>query len=274
MKNLARKIYRSLFPVPINQLQANITFPYPTSSLLGRKIAIIGSTRGIGKAMAEKFISNGADVIISGRSADTTMKAAKEIGCLGAGLDVDKCTDFSAFIAECVHKLGGLDTLVINAGISLHEGDILKVTPDQFDQQISINLRAAYFAAQAFIKYILDSKVKPSNLLFVSSERGEYVDMLPYGLTKAAMNSLVKGLARRCITLDMRVNAIAPGVTATDLIGYKADGNLYREDQMTKRIYLPQEMAEVAHFLISNVSNCLTGQIIVCNEGKSINSYF
>lgn len=98
--------------------------------------------------------------------------------------------------------------------------------------------------------------------------------MLPYGLTKAAMNSLVCGLAKRCIKLDMRVNAVAPGVTATDLTSYDANSNLYRGDQMNNRIYLPQEMAEVANFLVSNVSNCLTGQIIVCNEGKSINSYF
>lgn len=88
------------------------------------------------------------------------------------------------------------------------------------------------------------------------------------------MNSLVRGLARRCIKLDMRVNAVAPGVTATDLTGYDVNSNLYRGDQMNDRIYLPKEMAEVATFLISSVSNCLTGQIIVCNEGKSINSYF
>lgn len=88
------------------------------------------------------------------------------------------------------------------------------------------------------------------------------------------MNSLVRDLARRCIKLDMRVNAVATGVTATDLTGYDVNSNLYRGDQMNDRIYLPQEMAEVATFIISNVSNCLTGQIIVFNEGKSINSYF
>ncbi len=274
MRKILHKIYRSLFPVPVNNLKAEIALTSPSSLLEDRKIAIIGGTRGIGRAMAEKFVAEGAKVVITGRSKDKAVNAANEIGCSSYALDISNCDDFNPFIAQCVEALGALDTLVINAGISLHEGDIINVTPQQFDSQIATNLRGAYFAAQAFIKYVMRGNLRSTNLLFISSERGEYVDMLPYGLTKAAMNSLVCGLAKRCIKLDMRVNAVAPGVTATDLTSYDANSNLYRGDQMNNRIYLPQEMAEVANFLVSNVSNCLTGQIIVCNEGKSINSYF
>lgn len=274
MRKILHKIYRSLFPVPVNNLNAEITLSSPSALLYGRGIAIIGGTRGIGRAMAEKFVAEGAKVVITGRRKDKAMNAANEIGSSSCVLDASTCDDFNPFIVQCAETLGALDTLVINAGISLHEGDILNVTPHNFDSQIATNLRGAYFAAQAFIKYVMHSNLRPTNLLFVSSERGEYVDMLPYGLTKAAMNSLVQGLAKRCIKLDMRVNAVAPGVTATHLTGYDANSNLYRGDQMNNRIYLPQEIAEVANFLISNVSNCLTGQIIVCNEGKSINSYF
>lgn len=274
MKKILLKIYRSLFPVPVNNLKAEITLTQPSSLLKGRNVAIIGGTRGIGRAIAEKFIAEGARVIITGRSGDKAMKAATDLGCSSCTLDISNCDDFTPFIVQCTETMGTLDTLVINAGISLHEGDILNVTPQQFDSQIATNLRGAYFVAQAFIKYVIKSNIKSTNILFISSERGEYVDMLPYGLTKVAMNSLVRGLARRCIKLDMRVNAVAPGVTATDLTGYDVNSNLYRGDQMNDRIYLPKEMAEVATFLISSVSNCLTGQIIVCNEGKSINSYF
>ena len=274
MRKILHKIYRSLFPVPVNNLKAEIALTSPSSLLEDRKIAIIGGTRGIGRAMAEKFVAEGAKVVITGRSKDKAVNAANEIGCSSYALDISNCDAFNPFIAQCVEALGALDTLVINAGISLHEGDIINVTPQQFDSQIATNLRGAYFAAQAFIKYVMRGNLRSTNLLFISSERGEYVDMLPYGLTKAAMNSLVCGLAKRCIKLDMRVNAVAPGVTATDLTSYDANSNLYRGDQMNNRIYLPQEMAEVANFLVSNVSNCLTGQIIVCNEGKSINSYF
>ena len=274
MRKILHKIYRSLFPVPVNNLKAEIALTSPSSLLEDRKIAIIGGTRGIGRAMAEKFVAEGAKVVITGRSKDKAVNAANEIGCSSYALDISNCDDFNPFIAQCVEALGALDTLVINAGISLHEGDIINVTPQQFDSQIATNLRGAYFAAQAFIKYVMRGNLRSTNLLFISSERGEYVDMLPYGLTKAAMNSLVCGLAKRCIKLDMRVNAVAPGVTATDLTSYDANSNVYRGDQMNNRIYLPQEMAEVANFLVSNVSNCLAGQIIVCNEGKSINSYF
>ena len=96
-------------------------------------------------------------------------------------------------------------------------------------------------------------------------------DDLPYGITKAAINSLVQGLARELIKSDIRVNAIAPGVTISDMTGYERGGNIALSSQMTGRVYFPEEIAEIACFLLSDVSNLLNGQIIVCNEGKSIN---
>ena len=97
------------------------------------------------------------------------------------------------------------------------------------------------------------------------------VDDRPYGLTKAALNSLVQGLAYRYIKYGIRMNAIAPGVTLSDMIGNKS-GNLYAPSQVTSRIYLPEEVAEIAAFLLSEESNLLNGQILVCNEGKTINA--
>ena len=97
---------------------------------------------------------------------------------------------------------------------------------------------------------------------------------MPYGLTKTALNSLVKGLAKRLISRGIRVNAVAPGVTASDMTGISKDGNLYVDYNMTERVYLPEEVAEIACFLLSDASRCLSGQILVCNEGKSINAHW
>lgn len=86
------------------------------------------------------------------------------------------------------------------------------------------------------------------------------------------MNSLVQGLAHRYVHQGYRINAIAPGVTVSDMVGAKADGDLTCGYNLTHRYYLPEEVSEVASFLLSDASNCLNGQILVCNEGKTINA--
>lgn len=98
------------------------------------------------------------------------------------------------------------------------------------------------------------------------------VDERPYGLTKAALNSLVQGLAYRYVNDGFRINAVAPGITVSDMVGKKDDGDLTCPCNVTGRYYRPEEVAEIACFLLSDASNCLNGQILVCNEGKTINA--
>ena len=93
-------------------------------------------------------------------------------------------------------------------------------------------------------------------------------------MTKAAINSLTQGLANRVVESGIRVNAIAPGVTVSDMTGFSSDGSLYCDYNITERVYLPEEVAEVACFLLSDASKCLSGQILVCNEGNSINAHW
>ena len=106
--------------------------------------------------------------------------------------------------------------------------------------------------------------------MFLSSERGQHVDDLPYGIIKAAINSLTQGLAKMLINSDIRINAVAPGITATSMTNRTVD-DLYEENYSTGRCYLPEEVAEIACFLISDAAGCLSGQILVCNNGKSLN---
>lgn len=92
-------------------------------------------------------------------------------------------------------------------------------------------------------------------------------------MTKATINSLVQGLAYDLIEYGIRVYGLAPGATLTDLIGEEINGNLYYELNRSKRLYLPEEVAEIAAFLLTDIANCLSGNILVCDEGRSINSY-
>ncbi len=257
--------------VPQKNIAVNVQYLSPNNRLVGKKIIITGGGRGLGAAMCEKFVSEGAQVLIAGRNEDTLRRQAEKCGCRYIRMDVKDVDEFSDFLKKTDDMLGGANCLVNNAGISLHEGDMLNVTLEQYENQFATNLRAPYFLTQQFIQNCLNQGVDMVDVLFVSSERGEFVDVLPYGLTKVAMNSLVQGIAHRFIREGVRCNAIAPGVTASDLTGYSADGNMYCKYNINERLYLPEEMAEVACFLLSDVSRCLNGQLIVCNEGKSIN---
>lgn len=257
--------------VPVVNVNAEISLSSPTEKLAGKKVIITGGGRGLGAAMAKKFVQEGASVLITGRNEDTLKKTSEEIGCTYLVLDMMSPKKFDKFINEAESKLGGLDVLVNNAGVSLHENSFFDVVPDGFDTQIDTNFKGGYFLTQSFIKRMIELG-RAGNVLFISSETGETVDFRPYGFTKAAVNSMVQGLAYLYAKNNIRVNAIAPGVTASDMTGFKADDNLYTDYNRIGRIYLPEEVAEVAAFLISDISNCVSGQIIACNNAQSVNA--
>lgn len=255
---------------PVKNITANISYLQPNRRLSGKKIIVTGGGKGLGAAMATKFVSEGASVLISGRNEKILKEKAEQIGCQYLTLDVQKTDSLDKFIHDADRILGGADCLVNNAGISLHEPTFFDVTPETFDAQIATNLRGGFFLTQSFTKLLLREKRK-GNVLFVSSETGETVDIRPYGFTKAAINSMVQGLAYLFVKDGIRVNAVAPGITASDMTGLKTDGNLFLECNATNRVYLPEEVAETACFLLSDASGCISGQVIVCNNGRTIN---
>lgn len=240
--------------------------------MVGKKIIITGGGRGLGYAMAKKFVSEGAQVLITGRKEETLKRVSEEIGCMYLVFDVTQFDQFDVFLEKADDLLNGANVLVNNAGISLHEGSIYNVSEDQYNQQFDTNLKACYFLTKEFLKRYCDNERANGSVLFLSSERGEYVDDIPYGLIKSAINSLTKGLAKTHIKKNIRINAVAPGITATEMTR-RSEDNLYTEKYATGRYYLPDEVAEIACFLVSDVSSCLSGQILVCNNAYSVNHY-
>lgn len=273
MKYLRRLLRFLIFGIPNKKIETKIAYISPSKKLDGKKVLVTGGNKGIGLAIAKKFSQEGANVVVTGRSDYDLNQVHPHISYLR--YDVTDICKMKDLFDKAGELLGGeVDVLVNNAGISLHEDDILSVSEESYDRQLSTNLKGAYFMSKNFIQRCMQKNLKSANILFVTSERGTFVDDLPYGLTKAALNSLVQGLAYRFVDKGIRVNAVAPGITATELVGFSEKDNLYHDNQMNNRIYLPAEIGEVACFLVSDASNCMTGQIIVCNEGKSINSYY
>lgn len=252
-------------------VRADIHYMSPGDSLKDKRIIVTGGGRGLGLAMARKFINEGAQVLIAGRNEKTLKNSALELGCEWLVLDMQQFDSFDTFLKDAIRKLGEVNCLVNNAGISLHEPTFFDVTEESFEAQLKTNLEGPFFLAQAVAAYMKSNGIK-GNILFMSSETGDVADIRPYGLIKASINSLVRGLAHLFVKDGIRVNALAPGVTASDMTGLCADGNLSLSYNANGRMFLPEEVAECASFLLSDTSGCVTGQILTCNSGTTINS--
>ena len=257
---------------PVNEVVSNVQSITNTELLRGKRIIVTGGGRGLGLSIAKKCLDYGANVVISGRNEVTLVNACnsnKHLKYIVA--DINNISSHEEFIQQCEYILGGkCDSLINNAGISLHEGWYGGVTEESWDLQFNTNLKSPYFLSQRFIEHIDDSNDSKKNIIFISSERGLYGDDIPYGLIKAAINSLTAGLGRRLLNKNIFVNAVAPGVTASDMTGYNPDGNLYRPQACSKRVYLPEEVAEVTAFLISDAAKCISSQVIPTQNGNHL----
>lgn len=267
MKNLISFLLHG-DPKPV---YANISYLSPNETLCGKKVVITGGGRGLGFSMAKKFVAEGAEVLIAGRNIKVLEESAKKLECKYLQLDVSNPSEFDAFMDKAEELLGGVNVMVNNAGISLHENTFFDVTPETFDKQVDTNLKGAFFLTQTFIRHIKNTDTKAC-VLFVSSETGDTMDFRPYGFTKAAINSMVQGLAYLFAKDGIRVNAVAPGITASDMTGLSTEGDISYIGNISGRVYMPEEVAEVAAFLISDVAGCVSGQIITCNNAKTVNA--
>lgn len=280
VKKLIRRIAKFIvFEQPNERVTVQVAQINYGSILKGRNIVITGGGSGIGLAMAKKFASEGANVIVSGRNEEKLKKAVEEIGTNAqyAQFDVTDVNNDRTFLEKCKTMFNGaIDCLVSNAGLSLHENVFTNVTIDGFDKQFNTNMRGNYFLCKAFLEMKLSEKAENASLLVTTSETGDQAYDIPYGMTKAALNSMVKALSRRVYKSGIRVNAIAPGVTLSEMTSSYAsaeDGNLYR-DCASGRTFLPEEVAEVACFLLSDASKCISGEIIHTNAGNHLNPFW
>ncbi|MDB6822352.1 SDR family oxidoreductase [Bifidobacterium longum] len=274
IKNILKKAARFILSAGQQPVHIEIGTIAPSEMLSGRKIVITGGSRGIGFATAQACIKQGADVLIAGRKESTLQESAKNwvlvliISCLMCPRRSRRKTS----LPRQNLVWGGIDGLICNAGLSLYEESIGKVSPEQFDKQFNTNFRGAYFLAQAYVEEVTSS-TKPSDLIFISSETADHCVDIPYGLSKAAINSLIGSLSRRFYRKGVRVNGVAPGVTATDMTKEYADvsDGDYSYEAASGRLFLPEEVAEVVCFLLSSASRCISGEVIHVNAGNHLN---
>ena len=274
------KYFKRMFKYIISEHKQDIVYAQicqkNSSEIFNGKIVLItGGGHGIGFYIAKRLISDGATVIITGRNEEKLKNAKEELGknCEYIIMDVTDIENNDRIIKQIYKKYGRLDCLINNAGISLHEGSILDVTEQNYDDQFNTNLKAAYFLSKSYINEYLKNKQKNGNIIFISSQRGSQCDELPYGLTKVAINSLTQCLGKKYYKNGIRVNAISPGVTASDLTKIDKNKDL-ANSRSNGRYFVQEEIAEVVAFIASDYSKCISGDIINCDGGEYNNTYF
>ena len=275
MKQYFKRLFQFIIHgIPQKNIRVNVVKVAKGDILNKRNILITGGGSGIGLAIAKYCAEEGANVIIIGRNEEKLRDAASNIsGCKFLSFDLNKIDQIPELLTNAERILGhNIDSLVLNAGISLHEENIKYVSREGYEKQFTTNLESSYFLAKTFIEnQKVNSKI---NLLFISSERGFQCDDVPYGLTKCAINSLTRGLSRRFYKEGVRVNAIAPGITTSNMTGINNEDNLALDRVASERVFLADEVADVALFLLSDASMCISGEVIACDAGEYISSYY
>ena len=244
------------------------------SLLNNKKVLITGGSRGIGKAIVEKFAEEGAHVLFTYKSNMAyaldivDLLSAKGYHVLTVKADVSIEEDCKALLKHVQDTLGGLDILVNNAGIT-RDTLMLRMTLDQFDQVMDTNLRGVWMLTQAMLKPLLKSeKGKIINISSVSGILGN-AGQTNYSAAKAGVIGFTKALARELGGRNINVNAIAPGFTKTEMTDQLPEEILNQAIQQIplKRIGDVKDIAFAALFLASYQSDYITGQTLVVDGG-------
>ena len=238
--------------------------------MLKDKVAIItGGTRGIGFAIAKKFLDNNAKVVILGSKEETVTKALNEFKVINKDHEVTgyypNLTNEES-VKEMFEKVkeqyGKIDILVNNAGVSSRT-PLTEHTIEEFDKVCDINLKSAFVCSKVAVDYLKETKGVILNTSSMVSKYGQPSGVM-YPSTKFAINGMTVSLARELAPLGIRVNAVAPGITKTDMVA-----NL--PEEMIKpliatiplgRIGEPEDIANAFLFLASDLASYVTGQVL------------
>jgi NAD(P)-dependent dehydrogenase (short-subunit alcohol dehydrogenase family) len=244
--------------------------------LLDGKVAIItGASSGIGKAAAKLFAAHGASVVLVARREASLKLAVDEIenqgGCaLAIAGDVTEAGTHEEAVAAARATFGGLHIAFNNAGSVGTIGPLAEIEPCQWAEVLAVNLTAAFLGTRAQVPAMIEQG--GGALVFTSSFVGNSVGlpgMGPYGAAKAGLMGLVRGITADYAAAGIRVNALLPGGTTTDMAGDDAQREWAAGLHAMKRLARPEEIAQAALFLASDMSSFVTGSALWADGGNA-----
>jgi len=238
--------------------------------LSGKVALVTGSTRGIGRAIAETLAGAGARVAVVGRDLERAQVAAAEIGhdAKGFACDVSETAQVTALVSDVEAAFGTLDILVNNAGLT-KDNLIMRLKDEDWDAVIDANLRGAFACIRAASRGMMKRRsgriINISSVVGVIGNRGQS----NYAASKAGLIGLTKSVAKELASRNILCNAVAPGFIATDMTAALGDDQRTAlEGQIPlERLGSPADIASAVAFLASDHASYITGQVLVVDGG-------
>lgn len=239
--------------------------------LQDKTAVITGSTKGIGLAIARKFLRGGAKVVINGRDASRLSAAQKELSSLGEARAVQGDASDAGVAKElasaCAQSFGRIDILVNNAGITKGQR-IQDITEEDWDSIMRVNLKGTFLCAKAVLPDMMErnsGNIINLSSLYMMGSKGQ----LHYDATKGGIASMTRSMALELARYNILVNCVAPGLLDTDMpkvIPQKIIDE-YVKSVPLRRLGTAEEVANLVSFLVSDENTYITGQVIHVNGG-------
>ena len=241
----------------------------------GRTAVVTGGAQGIGYAIAERYVAEGARVVLGDLDLAATEAAVEKLGgrevAAAVRCDVTDAAEVEALIAAAVDTFGGLDVMVNNAGIT-RDATMRKMTEEQFDQVISVHLKGTWNGTRLAAAVMRENKSGAIvNMSSISGKVG-LLGQTNYSAAKAGIVGLTKAAAKEVAHLGVRINAIQPGLirsAMTEAMPQRIWDAKLAEIPMA-RPGEPDEVAKVALFLASDLSSYMTGTVLEVTGGRHI----
>jgi NAD(P)-dependent dehydrogenase (short-subunit alcohol dehydrogenase family) len=240
--------------------------------LKGKKVLVTGGASGIGQATATRFLEEGCDVCVLDRSAEARQRVAAELPALTAVIDADvsNLEQVQAAVGEAIERMGSLDVLINNAGISIRH-DFLEITPEEWDEVLGINLKGVFQVAQVAARHMV---ARGSGVIInTASTAGStgYPHYADYSASKGGVIALTQAMALELAPV-VRVVAVSPGYVMTPM--QRAEYSDAMFDAVNRKIPFgrharPEEIAALFAFLASDDAGFATGHVYVMDGGET-----
>lgn len=249
--------------------------------LEGKTALITGSSQGIGRGIARRFAAEGADVVINYRSnAEEAENAKAEVEALGRKAvvikaDLGAVSEVNMLVTEAVKQMGKLDILVNNAGIEIN-APFWEVSEQDYDKVLNINLKGVFFATQAFVKHLMETK-RPGKVINTSSVHEElpFPNFTSYCAAKGGLKMMARNLSIELAPLGITINNIAPGAIETPintkLLNDPTKLSALLNNIPLRRLGKPEDVAGIAAFLASSDADYVTGATYFVDGGLTWN---